>query len=259
MLKYRTISVIFIILIAALAIADLFLSVSLLLYAGIIIAYTALLAWGSADISSGMYVKALCRGNMEKRTIALTFDDGPDIRVTPALLDLLAANNIKAAFFVTGKNAEKHPDIIRRIDRDGHIIGAHSWSHSIFYDLFSRSSMLAEIEKTEELTGSLINKKLKLFRPPFGVTNPPLADVLRHKNYHVIGWSLRSLDTAIKDENRLFSRITARIKQGDIILLHDTMEKTVNVTEKFIKFAAQNEFSFERLDNHLGIEAYEKN
>ncbi|MBN2633916.1 MAG: polysaccharide deacetylase family protein [Bacteroidales bacterium] len=259
MLKYRTISVIFICLIAALAIADFFLGVSLFFYAGIIIAYIVLLAWGSADIKSGMFVKALCRGNVEKRTVALTFDDGPDMRVTPALLDILARENIQAAFFVTGKKALENPDLIRRIDREGHIIGGHSWSHSIFFDIFSRSSMLAEVEKTEELIGSLINKKIKIFRPPYGVTNPPLADIVRHKNYHVAGWSLRSLDTVTKDQDKILSRITGKIKPGDIVLFHDTLERTIHVTDKFIKFARQNDLSFERLDKHLGIEAYEKN
>lgn len=257
MLKYRYISIIFICIIVLLALTDLFLHISLFFYGGTILVYIALLAWGSANIRSGFYINTLCQGKMESRSIALTFDDGPDIRVTPLLLDLLERENIRAAFFVTGNKAENQHDLIRRIDSEGHILGAHSYSHSFFFDLFSRSSMVTEIEKTEEIIGSLINKKVKMFRPPYGVTNPALADVLRHMEYHVIGWSLRSGDTVIEDEEKLLKKITGKVKAGDVVLFHDTKIRTLNVMDNFIKFAKENGLSFERLDKHLGIKSYE--
>jgi peptidoglycan/xylan/chitin deacetylase (PgdA/CDA1 family) len=117
--------------------------------------------------------------------------------------------------------------------------------------------MLEEMQKSEEVIISAINRKVRMFRPPYGVTNPPLAKALRQKKYHVIGWSLRSKDTVITDEKKLFDRLVKRVKPGDIILFHDTKRITVNVLEKFIKFASENGFSFDRLDKHLGIEAYE--
>jgi peptidoglycan/xylan/chitin deacetylase (PgdA/CDA1 family) len=194
---------------------------------------------------------------MEKRTVALTFDDGPDKTVTPAVLEVLKKEDIKAAFFCIGKKAEENPDLLRRMDQDGHVIGSHSFSHHFFFDLFSSGKMLEELRKTENVIEKYVNRKIRLFRPPYGVTNPPLARALRKKNYHIIGWSLRSKDTVIKNEEQLFKRVTERLKPGDIILFHDTKINMVTVLEKFIKFAKENDFSFERLDNLLGIEAYE--
>jgi peptidoglycan/xylan/chitin deacetylase (PgdA/CDA1 family) len=240
-----------------LAIADFFVRFSLLWYGGIIIAFAGYMAQGSANIRSGLYCRAHCSGKKEKKSIALSFDDGPDRSVTPLLLDLLSKEGIKACFFCIGRKAEQEPDIIKRIDGEGHIIGGHSYSHHFFFDLFRSRRMLEEMQKSEEVIISAINRKVRMFRPPYGVTNPPLAKALRQKKYHVIGWSLRSKDTVITDEKKLFDRLVKRVKPGDIILFHDTKRITVNVLEKFIKFASENGFSFDRLDKHLGIEAYE--
>jgi len=257
MLKYQKIFIAFICLLLLLAVADIFLHFSFLWYGGIIIAFIIYMALGSANIKSGMYCKAHCSGTMEKRTIALTFDDGPDRSVTPLLLELLRKEDIKATFFCIGSKAEQEPDLIKRIDGEGHIIGGHSYSHHFFFDLFSSSRMLEEMQKSEDVISNTINHKIKMFRPPYGVTNPPLAKALRKKKYHVIGWSLRSKDTVIKDEKKLFDRLVKRVKPGDLILFHDTKRLTVNVLEKFIRYAKENDLSFERPDKHLGIEAYE--
>lgn len=257
MLKYQKIFIAFIGVLLLLAVADIFVRFSFLWYGGIIIAFIIFMARGSANIKSGMFCKAHCSGNMEERKIALTFDDGPDRSVTPLLLDLLRKENIKASFFCIGARAEQNPDLLKLIDGDGHIIGGHSYSHHFLFDLFSSRRMLKEMGKSEEVISKGINRKIKMFRPPYGVTNPPLAKALRQKKYHIIGWSLRSKDTVIKDEKKMFERLVKRVKPGDIILFHDTRIITVNVLEKFIKFVKENDLSFERLDKHLGIEAYE--
>jgi peptidoglycan/xylan/chitin deacetylase (PgdA/CDA1 family) len=257
MLKFQKFIIAFVVILISLLIIDIFTRIPLLLYAGIILALIGLLAYGSVNLRSGFYCKALCSADMGKRTIALTFDDGPDKTVTPALLGLLKKENIQGAFFCIGKNAGENPDLLRKMDQDGHVIGSHSFSHHFFFDLFSSRRMLAELQKTEDAIEKNLNRKIRLFRPPYGVTNPPLARALRKKNYHIIGWSLRSKDTVIKNEDRLFERVTGRLKPGDIILFHDTKSQTVTVLEKFIKFAKENDFSFERLDKILGIEAYE--
>lgn len=257
MLKYQKIFLTFICILLLLAIADVFVRISLLWYGGIIIAFAGFMGQGSANIRSGLYCQAHCSGNTKKRSLALSFDDGPDKSVTPLLLDLLRRENIKAAFFCIGSKAEHDPELIRQIDGEGHIIGGHSYSHHFFFDLFSTRSMLEEMQKSEDVIREAINKNIRMFRPPYGVTNPPLSRAVRQKRYHVIGWSLRSKDTVIKDDKKLLERLVNRIKPGDIILFHDTKRITVNVLEKFIKFARENDFTIERLDKHLGIEAYE--
>ena len=257
MLRYQKFNIAFALALTGLAVIDIFTHVPLLTYSGIILAFIGLMAWGSADISSGWYCDTLCSGNMEKRSIALTFDDGPDKNVTPALLDLLREEEIRAAFFCIGRKAEENPELIQQADRDGHIFGGHSYSHHYFFDLFSTGKMLAEMQRSEDAISSSIKKKIKLFRPPYGVTNPPLARAINKKKYNVIGWSLRSKDTVIKDEEKLLERVKKMVKPGDIILFHDTHNHTVEVLKKFIKFAKEEGYSFERLDNHLGIKAYE--
>jgi peptidoglycan-N-acetylglucosamine deacetylase len=257
MLKYQKFNIAFALLIMGLAISDIFINIPLPVYGGIIIAFISLLARGSADIRSGWYWKTLCRGNMEKRAISLTFDDGPDKKVTPALLDLLRNEDIKAAFFCIGRKAEENPEILALIDKEEHVIGGHSFSHHFFFDLFRSDRMLDEMQRSEDVVFKTTGKRMRLFRPPFGVTNPLLAKALTKKNYHVIGWSLRSKDTVIKNEEKLFNRIVKRVKPGDVILFHDTQNHMVNVLGKFIKFAKEKGFIFERPDKHLGIEPYE--
>jgi peptidoglycan/xylan/chitin deacetylase (PgdA/CDA1 family) len=257
MLKYQKIIIAFICMLAMLAIFDIFLHIPILFYAGIILAFIVILAWGSADIRSGLYCRTLCIGDMKKRSIALTFDDGPDKAVTPALLDILKKEGISAAFFCIGKKAEANPDLLGRMDKEGHVVGGHSYSHHFFFDLFSRKRMTEEMQMTEDAISKSINRIIRMFRPPYGVTNPALASALGRKKYYVIGWSLRSKDTVTEDENLLLGRVTGKLKPGDIILFHDTKSHMVNVLEKFIKFAKENDFRFERLDKHLGIEAYE--
>jgi len=257
MLKYQKIFIAFICVLFLLAVADIFFRISFLFYAGIIIVFTGILAWGSANVRSGLFSKTLCSGNMEKRTIALTFDDGPDKIITPAILDILKKEDIRAAFFCIGRKVEENQALLKKIDKEGHVIGGHSYSHNFFFDLFSSKRMLEEMQNTEEVISKSINRNIRMFRPPYGVTNPPLAKALGKKKYHVIGWSLRSKDTVTEDENDLLGRVTGKLKPGDIVLFHDTKSQTVNILEKFIKFAKENDFSFERLDKHLGIEAYE--
>ena len=133
------------------------------------------MAWGSRDIHSDFYLKSICKGNRDKREVALTFDDGPDAQVTPMILDVLKEHNIKATFFIIGSKAEMNPELLKRIDKEGHIIGGHSYSHHFFFDFFSSSKMIREMKKTENMIHSIIGKKICLFRPPYGVTNPPLA------------------------------------------------------------------------------------
>jgi peptidoglycan-N-acetylglucosamine deacetylase len=241
----------------SLLILDLYIRISIWLYIGTIIAAAGLLARGSINIQSGFYCKVLCCGEAGKKIIGLSFDDGPDEKITPEILYILKENNVKAAFFVIGCKAEEYPGLIRNIDDEGHALGSHSYSHSFFFDLFRSAKMVEELQKTDNILMKILNKKIKMFRPPYGVTNPPLARALRIMDYHIIGWSLRSKDTVIENENLLYERVTKRLKAGDIILFHDTKRNVAGVLDKFIKFAKENNYHFERPDILLNIEAYE--
>jgi peptidoglycan/xylan/chitin deacetylase (PgdA/CDA1 family) len=257
MLKCQNIIIASLLLLISILVLDYFIHIRIWWYAGIILATVGMLAYGSADFRSGFYCKVLYKGKMDNKTIALTFDDGPDKTVTPAVLDVLKAQNIRASFFCIGHKAEENPDLIKRIDEEGHIIGSHSYSHHFFFDLFSSVKMLTELKRTDDILGKILNKKIKMFRPPYGVTNPPLAKALKKMHYYIIGWGLRSKDTVIKNEELLYQRLTDKVKPGDIILFHDTKNHMVAVLDKFIKFAKEKGYHFECPDKFLGIEAYE--
>jgi peptidoglycan-N-acetylglucosamine deacetylase len=256
MLKYQKIIIVFFLLLTSAVIIDHYSHVGIWLYICIIITLIGFLAYGAMNISSDYYCRVLCSANTDEKKIAFTFDDGPDKEVTPAILDVLKRHDVKAAFFIIGHMAEENPFLIRRIDDEGHIVGSHSYSHDFWFDLFSSQKMIIELQKTESVLNQILNRKIRLFRPPYGVTNPPLASALRKMKYHVIGWSLRSKDTVLRVD-QLFERLTKRVNHGDIIIFHDTKAHTVEVLDKFIIFAKENNYSFERADRLLNIEPYE--
>jgi peptidoglycan/xylan/chitin deacetylase (PgdA/CDA1 family) len=256
MLKYKKILFAFLLLTASVMIADYYTHIGIWMYLCIVIALTGFLAYGSMTISSDYYCRVLCFAETDEKKIALTFDDGPDKAVTPAILDLLKRQDVKATFFTIGSKAEEYPDLIRRIDFEGHSVGSHSYSHHFFFDLFGSQKMISELQRTESVLNNILNKNVRMFRPPYGVTNPPLARALKLMKYHIIGWSLRSKDTVLQ-EDRLFERLKKQVKPGDILLFHDTKVHTPYVLDKFIIFARENNFSFERADKLLKIEPYE--
>lgn len=257
MLRYRKICIFSLSLLIVLLLADHFIFVSLWFYIGIVIATLALLAYGSASVCSGFYCRVICSGPANDRVLALTFDDGPHETLTPAILDILDKNGVKAAFFCVGSRAADNPHLIRRMDNEGHIIGNHTSSHHFFFDLSGRKRIAGDLEEYDEIIGNIINRKISLFRPPFGVTNPPLAAAVQQRGYTVIGWSLKSRDTVIKNENLLLQRLGRKLTNGGIILFHDNMDVTARILDRFIQHAAERNFRFERLDHLLKIKAYE--
>ena len=213
--------------------------------------------WGSTFIASNYHVKTFCNNPLEtEKKIAITFDDGPN-ETTVLVLDVLKKYNAKATFFCIGKNIEAHPDILKRTIEEGHIIGNHSYSHSPFFDFYRKNQVIAEIQQTDSLIESVLGKKTRLFRPPYGVTNPSIRRALAVTKHKTIGWNIRSLDGVIKKENFLLDRIIKRIKPGGIVLLHDTSIQTVNVLEQLLSFLEKNNYSVVPLEELLNIKAYE--
>ena len=147
--------------------------------------------------------------------------------------------------------------MLKKIDEQGHQVANHSYSHAFFFDFYSSKRMIDELKQTDELIYSVISKKPKYFRPPYGVVNPNVAKAIRGGNYFPVGWSVRSLDTVIKDPGKLMSRVTKSISSGDIFLFHDTSDSTKAILSDFIKHVQQQGFTFVRLDNLLKEKPYE--
>lgn len=213
--------------------------------------------WGSSFIASNYHVKTFCGNSLETdKKIALTFDDGPN-EITLLVLDVLKKYNVKAAFFCIGKNIENHPEILKRTIEEGHIVGNHTYNHTPFFDFYGKNKVIVELQQTDDLIESVLGKKPRLFRPPYGVTNPSIRRALAVTKHKTIGWNIRSLDGIIKKEEFLLNRIIKKIKPGGIVLLHDTSIATVNVLEELLSFLQKNNYSVVSLEELLNIKAYE--
>ena len=203
--------------------------------------FVGLLSWGVFDIRLGYFVPALCRlKNKQKRQVVLTFDDEPT-ELTPLFLDLLNRYEVKAIFFCIGRQIAQYPQIVQRIKEEGHLIGNHTYSHIPQNCFASTAVMTQEIQRTDALLAQL-GIVTPYFRPPYGVTNPHIARAVRRTGKRVIGWDIRSLDTVIKDETRLWSRVVSKLTQGNIILMHDTSERTLHVLEQLLKYLKANDY-----------------
>jgi peptidoglycan/xylan/chitin deacetylase (PgdA/CDA1 family) len=151
----------------------------------------------------------------------LTFDDGPDERSTPVLLQLLRERSVRAAFFGVGKRVAAHPEIAAQIVREGHLLENHSYNHSNATNFFSVPRLRAELNQAQESIRNAPGIVPKCFRPPMGLSNPRVFRAAREAGLSVIGWSARGLDTKLTDPEAIVSRICRRVEPGAIILLHD--------------------------------------
>ena len=203
--------------------------------------FVGLLSWGVFDIRLGYFVPTLCRlKNKQKRQVVLTFDDGPT-ELTPLFLDLLNRYEVKTIFFCIGRQIAQYPQIVQRIKEEGHLIGNHTYSHIPQNCFASTAVMTQEIQQTDALLAQL-GIVTPYFRPPYGVTNPHIAKAAKRMGKIVVGWDIRSLDTVIKDETRLWSRVVSKLSQGNIILMHDTSERTLHVLEQLLKYLKANDY-----------------
>lgn len=160
--------------------------------------------------------------------MALTFDDGPDPVDTPRLLDLLGQKGVKATFFVVGKRADQHPEIVRRAWEEGHLIANHTWSHNPLFCFLMPRRLRAEIERGSESILRICGFPPRLFRSPVGLRHPLLAPYLHDAGLEYISWRIRTRDTLTANSSVLARRILTRAASGDIILLHDRLPGGTN-------------------------------
>lgn len=257
MITHKNISLFFLFLLLSLVLLNLFVAINWLWIIAIVLIWLGINAFGSAQISSNYHVKAFCNNPLEtEKKIAITFDDGPSI-FTLEVLELLKKYNVKATFFCIGKNIEAHPEILKQIIADGHLVGNHSYSHSKFFDFYNANKIREEIEKTDLLLEKYTSKKTNFFRPPYGVTTPSIRRALEKTGHKVIGWNIRSLDGGTKNQSLILNRIIKRVSPGGIVLLHDTASHSVLVLEQFLQFLQQNDYEVISVEELLSLNAYE--
>jgi peptidoglycan-N-acetylglucosamine deacetylase len=159
--------------------------------------------------------------------IALTFDDGPNQKLTPRLLDLLAEHHIHVTFFVVGENAAEYPEILQRAVREGHEIGNHTWSHPNLAKM-SDENVRSQIKRTEEAITNAIGSRPTLFRPPYGsVTAHQKRFIHDELGYEIILWEVDPLDWKNPGPNVVSSRILKETRPGSIVLAHDIHAQTI--------------------------------
>ena len=165
-----------------------------LVFGLLLAAYLVIFILGVSMLKLNFFVRATCRGNAAVKRIALTFDDGPDPKATPNLLKVLKRHEIKAGFFPIGTKARDNPEIIKQIDREGHILGNHSFRHGWWTNFLISGALDREIGMAQEVIEAAIGKMPAYFRPPMGLTNPHLWRKLKRHGLSVIGWDVRPFD-----------------------------------------------------------------
>lgn len=189
------------------------------------LAPAALLARGVFSPRSGLLGPVVWRGDRgDPPRVALTFDDGPDARTTPRVLDVLEQHGVRAAFFVIGRYAEAEPGLLRRIDDGGHLIGNHSWSHAYSGALRRGAYWRAELARTNDAIARAVGRPPRLFRPPMGFKNPHVTRAARRHGLVTVTWSQRALDGRATSPARIVRRLADRPRGGDIVLMHDGVE-----------------------------------
>lgn len=166
------------------------------------------------------------------KCVALTFDDGPT-ESTRELLDVLAARDVKATFFLVGRNVEKHPELVRREHREGHELAGHSFTHA---DLgkSSKKKITSELSRTQDAIRRATGATPDLMRPPYGSTSKQLVKLAREMGMAQVMWTVDPLDWRNRDSDAVERRVVKSVKPGSIVLLHDIHRTTVRAVPGII-------------------------
>ena len=183
------------------------------------------------------FLPIIARGRRAGNRVALTFDDGPDPEVTPRVLELLARHQAPATFFLVAAKAERHPGLVQAILDGGHTLGNHSYSHFPFLMLKGRAALRREIEQAQAVFRTFGVVPLA-FRPPVGVTSPALWRILLDLGMCCVNFSCRAADLGNRRIGRLAAKLLAKVRPGDILLLHDVVPPAGDTPALLAEFEA---------------------
>lgn len=192
------------------------------------------------------------------KQVALTFDDVPDPRFTPQVLDILKEEGVKATFFVVGSRAKKHPDLLARIKREGHAIGNHSYNHPQFNKL-NLVEFRDQIERTNKIIKSITGQEPRLIRPPYGEINEEQLRWARKNNYKIVNWNVDSLDWKGLTKDQVKQNILSATGPGAIILQHagggvgSDLSGTTEALPEVISELRKKGYSFVTLPDMLSV------
>ncbi|MBU7586336.1 MAG: polysaccharide deacetylase family protein [Nostoc sp. TH1S01] len=195
------------------------------------------------------------------KVIALTFDDGPGPKNTTQVLEILKKNNIKATFFLVGEMVSFHPQIVKQIAADGHVLGNHTWHH--WYRRMDVATAASEINRTADIIYKLTGVKTTLFRPPGGFLHNGLVDYAKSQKYAIMMWSDESGDSQRRGQAAsLIKNVEKSAKPGGIILMHDgggNRSRTVKALPQIIADLRAKGYKFVTIPELLEMQTQTKN
>ena len=183
----------------------------------------------------------VARAEAGETYVALTFDDGPSGRFTRRLLEGLAERDAKATFLVCGYRLKQYPDLAEQMVAQGHELGIHGYSHRDMRNL-SRRDIAEEIMDTEKLLPK--GCRARFFRPPGGFVTDGVRQVARARNYAILGWSVDPRDWNTRDVSAICTDVTDCVRDGDIILLHDMTDSSVDAALEIVDRLQAADFTF---------------
>ena len=210
-------------------------------------------AWGSTGRETEEKAEAVAPEKDTKQSedagkrIALTFDDGPHPRYTVKLLDGLKERGVKATFFVTGANVSKYPEIVERMYKEGHLIGNHTFHH-IQLTAANGEQFREEIVSTNEAIREITGEDTEYIRPPYGSWNKKYEEEL---NMFPVLWSIDPRDWCLDDKDCIVRNTVSRVKEGDIILMHDQYPSSVAAALEIVDLLQKEGYEFVTVEEIL--------
>lgn len=184
---------------------------------------------------------------MEHPKIAITFDDGPDPVYTPQLLDGLRERKARATFFLMGKQAKAHPELVRRMQEEGHLIGNHTYSH-IQLKKSNREKFKAELIKTNELLEEITGEEVQFVRPPYGSWDKSLESEL---TMIPVLWTIDPMDWCSDNVSAIVKKVTDKAKENAVILMHDEYSSSVTAALEIVDILQKEGYEFVTVEELL--------
>ncbi len=196
-------------------------------------------------------------GYTEEKVVALTFDDGPDSKTTPKILDILKKNNIHGSFFFIGNKVKQYSSVVKRTYEEGNLVLSHSFSHP---ELTKKNAeeVKSEFISAENAIYSIIKKKPAIARPPYGAVNDTVLKAASEENLKLTIWSTDTLDWSQKEKANIVKNVVDNVRPGEIILMHSNEDKatTAEALPEIITKLKEKGYRFVDLSELLKTDAY---
>ncbi len=188
-------------------------------------------------------------GQPQDNTVYLTFDDGPDIKITSKIVDILAENKVKGNFFFIGEYAKKYPDVVKKAFDSGNYIGSHCEQHANLTAL-SADEIKKQITDSQNAISKITGQSPRVIRPPYGAIDQKVIDTLNSMNCKIVLWSIDTLDWSQKEVPNIVKNVSDNLRSGDIILMHSDSSKatTAEALPQIIKLILDKGYKLGTLD-----------